>query len=222
MDADFENTDDRQPLEWKSRYGDDARKQIRYEAVYLGIMFFVLPALIAALWLECFRFGMVAEKYSTFCRYGFAWLAGTLGGTMFSIKWLYHAVARAYWNHDRRLWRFFCPHLSGGLSFAFFTLAVSGLVKTIDVSTLHKPAAIVACSFLVGYFSDSAIGKLREIAEILFGTRRESKEAKSANEKHGPTKTEIKSCLSGPGPVQQHQPAAQSESVHPGNLGTEK
>ena len=180
MDAEFENTDERKPLDWKTRYEEGARKQICGEAIYLGILLFAMPALIAALWLECFRSTILAEKYSTLCRYGYAWFAGTLGGTMFSIKWLYHAVARAYWNHDRRLWRIFCPLLSGALAFAFYTLASSGLVKTIDVASLQRPAAIVACSFLVGYFSDSAIGKLREIAEILFGTRREQKESKGS------------------------------------------
>ena len=176
MEAEFENTDDRKPLDWKTRYEPDAQKQICGEAIYLGILFFGTPLAIIALWLEALRFGIPPERYSTLCHYGYAWLAGTFGGTMFSIKWLYHAVARAYWNLDRRLWRVFCPHLSGGLAFAFFTLAVSGLVKTVDVASLQKPAAIVACSFLVGYFSDSAIGKLKEVADTLFGTRRDSGE----------------------------------------------
>lgn len=229
MDADFANTDDRAPLEWKSRYEEGARKEIRGEAFYLGAMLFILPALIVALWLDCFRFGMVAEKYSTFCRYGFAWLAGTFGGTMFSIKWLYHAVARAYWNQDRRLWRVFCPHLSGGLSFAFFTVAVSGLVKAIDVATLHKPAAIIACSFLVGYFSDTAIGKLKEIAETLFGTRRESKERITIHNKNTASasknddldsakhKDETKGSLPKTESGHHKQSAAHKDLKHPGS-----
>ena len=176
MEAEFENTDDREPLDWKTRYEPEAQKQISGEAIYLGVLFFGTPLAIIALWLECVRFSIPTERYSTLCHYGFAWLAGTFGGTMFSIKWLYHAVARAYWNRDRRLWRIFCPHLSGGLAFAFFTLAVSGLVKTVDVTSLQKPAAIVACSFLVGYFSDSAIGKLKEVADTLFGTKHDANE----------------------------------------------
>ncbi len=201
MDADFENTDEREPLDWKTRYEPDAQKQISGEAIYLGVLFFGTPVAIIALWLEGLRFGISPERYSTLCHYGYAWLAGTFGGTMFSIKWLYHAVARAYWNRDRRLWRIFCPHLSGGLAFAFFTLAVSGLVKMVDITTLQKPAAIVACSFLVGYFSDSAIGKLKEVADTLFGTHRELNER--SRKKGHETKRE-----SNAGKVEQPKPPA--------------
>ena len=185
MDSEFENTDDRKPLEWKTRYEPDAQKQIYGEAIYLGILFFGMPVTIIALWLEVLKFGIPVERYTTLCHYGYAWLAGTFGGTMFSVKWLIHSVARAYWNRDRQLWRIFCPHLSGGLAFAFFTLAVSGLVKMVDVTTLQKPAVIVACSFLVGYFSDSAIGKLKEVADTLFGTGRDSNERNSGGSDEG-------------------------------------
>lgn len=175
MESEFENTDGRKIRQWKSRYEAEARLEIRCEAAYLGVLFVLAPTLILALWLGCFHCklcGMTDEKYVTVCHYAYAWMAGTLGGTMFSVKWLYHAAARAYWNQDRRLWRIFSPHLSGALAFAFYTITVSGLLKVIDVASMQKASSIIGCSFLVGYFSDSAIGKLREISEILFGTWR--------------------------------------------------
>jgi hypothetical protein len=187
MESDIENTDGRKVCEWRSRYEPEARKEIYWEACYLGALFVLSQLLILAFWLGCFHCkvcGMTDEKYVTVCHYAYAWFAGMLGGTMFSAKWLYHAAARAFWNQDRRLWRVFSPHLSAALAFAFYTIIVSGLLKVIDVATMQKPSSIIGCSFLVGYFSDGAIGKLREVSEILFGTWRGSEARKGKKSDH--------------------------------------
>ena len=105
-------------------------------------------------------------------RYGLAWIGGTLGGTLFTIKWLYHVVARQLWNLDRRLWRLFTPHISGGLAFAVIALVSSGMMKIFNAKATHTPSVVVGMAFLVGYFSDNAVAKLTEIANTLFGTSR--------------------------------------------------
>ena len=95
-----------------------------------------------------------------------------LEATLFTIKWLYHVVARELWNLDRRLWRLFTPHISGGLAFAVIALVSSGMMKIFDAKAMHTPSVVVGMAFLVGYFSDNAVAKLTEIADTLFGTSR--------------------------------------------------
>ena len=107
-----------------------------------------------------------------------AWLAGMLGGTLFDIKWLYHTVARQLWNMDRRLWRFFTPHISAGIAFAMVAVASSGLLRLFDRQAMQSPEMVIGLAFLVGYFSDSAAAKLAEIAETLFGTSRSAEKHK--------------------------------------------
>ena len=106
-------------------------------------------------------------------------MGGTLGGTLFAIKWLYHVVARELWNMDRRLWRLFTPHISGGLAFAVTVLISSGIMRIFDAHATASHSVVVAVAFLVGYFSDSAVAKLTDIADTLFGTTR-------SKEKHPP------------------------------------
>jgi hypothetical protein len=126
------------------------------------------------LWLELPRVCITIsdQKYRPILKYGLAWLGGTLGGTLFDAKWLYHSVAKKLWHLDRRLWRLFTPHISGGLAFAVIALVSSGLFRIFDHTATNSNALVVGLSFLVGYFSDSAIAKLTEIAETLFGTTR--------------------------------------------------
>lgn len=173
-------TDGREPYDWKSKYDDPvARKEINREAIYLGALLFAMPTLMIVLWLEYPKtlLHLSDQKYQAIVKYGFAWAAGTLGGVLFDLKWLYHAVARGSWHQDRRLWRIFTPHISGGLSFFVLALVASGALRIFDSKATDSLRLVVGLGFLVGYFSDSAIAKLTEIAETLFGTIR-------AKEKH--------------------------------------
>jgi hypothetical protein len=95
-------------------------------------------------------------------------------------------VARGLWHLDRRLWRIFTPHISGGLSFFVLTLISSGALRIFDSKATNSPALVVGLGFLVGYFSDSAIAKLTEVAETLFGTTR-SKEKHKEQENAAPS-----------------------------------
>jgi hypothetical protein len=166
-------TDSRKPLDWESRYPTPAWKQISIEAVYLGLCLCISPVVLMGIF--CHRpqtfWSMFDFRTQTaLTRYGLAWFGGALGGTLFSLKWLYHVVAHGYWNRDRLLWRFFTPHISGGLAFAVTALVASGLLRIFDAAAASRNSMVVGLSFLVGYFSDSAVAKLTEIANTLFGT----------------------------------------------------
>lgn len=173
-------TDGRQRYDWKTRYNDpNARKEIRYEAIYLGVLLFGFPILMALFWLRYPEHVLHLDDqgYTALLKYVFAWASGSLGGVLFDVKWLYHSVARGLWHQDRRLWRIFTPHISGGLAFFFLALVASGGLRIFDRAATNSLALVIGLGFLVGYFSDSAVAKLTEVAETLFGTTR-------AKEKH--------------------------------------
>lgn len=167
-------TDNRDPLDWQSKYPPGARRQMWFEATYLAALLVSVPLLALMLWSEAPKdwLRLSDQKYSAVLKYGLAWLGGSLGGTLFSLKWLYHSVARQIWHVDRRLWRLFTPHISAGLAFAVVALISSGMFRIFDRSATNANSLVLGVGFLVGYFSDSAIAKLTEIAETLFGASR--------------------------------------------------
>jgi hypothetical protein len=175
-------SDGRNLWDWESRYSPVATKHILIEAVYLGCLLFITPWLLLAFYCHAPQNAWSHLGTSTqtcVSRYGMAWIGGMLGGTLFALKWLYHVVARGLWNLDRRLWRLFTPHISAGLAFAIVALVASGILRIFDAKAMHSSSVVVGLAFLVGYFSDSAIAKLTEISDTLFGTSR-------SKEKHIP------------------------------------
>jgi hypothetical protein len=176
-------TDNRKAFDWKSKYPDEAKKQIRLECAYLVVLLFLAPITLFLLWLGYPRswLALSETQYPTFAHYAYAWVGGTLGGTLFDLKWLYHSVAKGLWHLERRLWRMVIPHVSGGLAFAVVLLICSGLFKVFSVGELSRPPVVIITGFMVGYFSDSAIGKLTEVANTLFG----SGAKRYPNEHHG-------------------------------------
>jgi hypothetical protein len=175
-----DSTDGRVQFDWQTRYPDpQARREIRRESAYLGGLLVLVPALTLLFWIGYPKAVLRISDpvYEPIRKYSLAWLGGTLGGILFDLKWLYHSVARGFWNLDRRLWRVFTPHISGGLAFATVALIASGGFRVFDSRATNSHALVVGTGFLVGYFSDSAVAKLSDIAETLFGTTR-------AKEKH--------------------------------------
>ncbi|MCF7817473.1 MAG: hypothetical protein K9M54_06300 [Kiritimatiellales bacterium] len=174
-------TDGRKDLDWQSRY-PAAKKQIYGEAIYLFSVSVISVVLIfVTLAFYCNDIGIeegcsctwpVYTKYKCLFGYMSAYLAGTVGGCLYDIKWLYHSVAKGIWNVDRRLWRLLAPHMSGLVALFTAFLIASGLFKVLDEDFIELPFQIIGFSFLVGYFSDKAIAKMAEISDTLFGTHK--------------------------------------------------
>jgi hypothetical protein len=169
-------SDGRSPGDWQSRFEDPrAKKRIRLEAGFLLVVLLILNLGILLTWLRVLQrwLGITsANEVRTFSLYVIGVCSGALGGTLFSMKWLYHSVAKHIWNEDRTLWRSFTPLISGGLSFAVLAMINSQLFGIFDSRLTASIPRSAAVAFLVGFFSDNTIAKLAEIAESIFGTTR--------------------------------------------------
>jgi hypothetical protein len=163
-------SDERTPLDWKSKYPKEAQTFIRTEIIYLAFFLILSPVLVIVLYIlkdyYCMQLLTTLEPYIV------GYLGGAFGGSMFGLKWTYHVIAKQYWHLDRRAWRFSIPLISGSLSIIFISLISSSLIGIFDPGILSKTSATFAIGSLVGYFSDNAIRKLVEVADTLFGTKR--------------------------------------------------
>ncbi|WP_143086726.1 hypothetical protein [Lentzea flaviverrucosa] len=166
-------TDGRQPGQYLSRYQDKiARRSIAVESIYVAVILTAAPIGMLIVVTRSLTLGLDEAVFKTIAHYAYAWLGGMLGGCLFSVKWLYHSVAHGTWHQDRRLWRLFTPHLSAGLAFAVVLLIESGLLAVLNAAFFKDGRTVVGLAFLVGYFSDSVVAKLAELARNLFGDSR--------------------------------------------------
>lgn len=166
------NTDERGRYDWKSRWDDDAKKHICIDAVLVGL--FLVGTLVAIfLTWRGYAFARLTDgctgcSRATFNRYAYFLLGGQLGGTLFAVKYLYKVVARGYWHLDRRLWRIFTPLIAGGLGLAIGAMIDSGILGL--TTKVNAGSAYFSVGFIAGYFADSALAKMQEVADIVFGS----------------------------------------------------
>lgn len=165
------NTDGRKADEWQSRYPKEARKNIRNESIYVGGVFLFCLVGIFLTWRGSLASwaatGCIDCSASTFNQFSYLFFAGLLGGSLFGIKYLYKVVARGRWHLDRRTWRIFSPWISGGLALAIGALMDAGIFGM--ASSEAKASSYFSVGFIAGYFADSALAKMQEIANTIFG-----------------------------------------------------
>lgn len=164
------NKDGRSPYEWDTKYPPEAIKMIIQDTVYVSIIF--LSALGASF--ICAS-GVLATDWQlneSTCKYLQYAFPGLLGGITFGMKYLYRTVARGYWHRDRRVWRVLSPWIALSVSFAIGIMVEAGLFSS---STGELPTYVeakrVGIGFLSGYFADQAVGKMCDLADVLFGRR---------------------------------------------------
>lgn len=161
-------TDGRKPYEWTTRYPPEAVFHIRLEAAYLFLLFITSYLLLFAAWKGWVSYfvQLTPEESMTLKKYMYYSAAGLLGGVTFGIKYFYRVVARGYWHLDRRIWRLKSPLLAMTLAFIMGAMIdASWLTSKGSVSG----ATIVSTGFIVGYFTDQAVAKMYEIANVVFG-----------------------------------------------------
>jgi len=164
-------TDGRKKYDWRSGYPNEALTIIRTEAIILAMLLATTLLFVFLIWCgaldNLFKTCCENVNITTLKQYGYFALAGLLGGTIYSIKYLYHAVARGTWHIDRQLWRFLTPLMSLGVAFIVASLIHADLLGESNPST----AASISIGFVAGYFSDNAIAKMYEIANVFFSTK---------------------------------------------------
>ena len=102
----------------------------------------------------------------TFNKYMYYVSSGFLGGVVFGMKYLYRVIARGFWHQDRKAWRMMSPFIALAVSF------VVGVLVEASMIVAEKPSltpTIISIGFLSGYFADEAVGKMYEIASVIFG-----------------------------------------------------
>ncbi|MBK9262108.1 MAG: hypothetical protein IPM54_20175 [Polyangiaceae bacterium] len=160
-------TDNRELYDFKSRWHTDARKAQRTEGIYLAVL-----AIFGIVGFTLLHHPPFVEEFQIGKSIPLVFFSGLLGGITFDVKWWYHSIAKGIWNQDRRAWRLAVPWQAAVVAMFVHLLFKSDLLGILNPTALDKPNNVLAFGFLVGYFSDSAIAKLAEIAESLFGTAR--------------------------------------------------
>lgn len=161
-------TDGRDLFEYKSRWSEEARKAQTREGVYLGALWLLGLAGIGSLllWTSVDTTPGVATSI------GVVFCGGLLGGTTFDVKWWYHSIAKGLWHLDRRAWRVAVPWVAAIVAAFAHVLFKSQLLGFLNSAAADNVYNMLAFGFLLGYFSDSAVAKLAEVAELLFGASR--------------------------------------------------
>lgn len=164
-------TDERNQGDWKSRYTDKAvcvrqKEEAAYLLILVVISFIVLLLNHIGVFERWFCLSDVRQLI--FSKMLTCAMCGLLGGTIFDMKWFYKSIAHGFWNIDRIYWRVFSPIIS--MSFAF------GLACILSDNVIITGNGFSAASlgFLAGYFSDEAVGKMAEVAKVLFNANNKS------------------------------------------------
>lgn len=179
-------TDNKNIGEWKSRYPfQPVQVWIIFEAVYLVVL------LIGAFWLsldfKCrgylFFEKLSPEQYSEISRYVYAITGGIVGSVVFGLKWLVHAVAHGSWHEDRKLWRIILPFSSSAIALIFVVIVESRIFNVLNPEVIKDNKIVFALCCLVGLFSDRALVKLNDIANIIFGPSQKNDKDKGVKTK---------------------------------------
>lgn len=185
-------TDGRQLGEFSSRYPREAWLQIGIELAWLvSLLVFCLYQLLRAS-IEASTTGKVtlgpigslnSKDHKEILLWCALFAAGISGGASFSLKWLYHSVAKNTWNRDRIVWRLIVPLLSGVLATFLGFMIVSGLIPLLSRTAFDTFFVALGFGYFVGYFSDNAMASLHSLADRMFGTL-EGRRTRNAQEHH--------------------------------------
>lgn len=169
-------TDGRKRYQFESEYPFCIRVQIFLESFYL--LFLLYYSFCGIVWVLDsnfilypfdLTFDSLSKSLQQFITFA---IAGLIGGSMFGLKYLYHVVGRGWWHQDRRIWRLFSPWLSASLAAILgilFESGIIGLAIATKAGQTNPYVTFLGIGFITGYFADTALAKLQEIAKVIFG-----------------------------------------------------
>lgn len=160
--------DGREPFVWESRYPAQALEQIWFELGWLVLIFGASLFLIFANWKGwlTLRLCQPGDNRELLKRYIYFAAAGVLGSVTFGTKFFYHAVAKGLWYQDRRAWRYLSPVIAISVALIVGIMADNSVLSGVNV---NSGRSAIFLGFLAGYFADEAVGKMYQIANVIFG-----------------------------------------------------
>jgi hypothetical protein len=174
-----ELTDGRPAGNFATRYPRSAWFQIGLEFAYLLLVLVAVSTCLLAIGKavgakpvvpQDIAFGLRYPRDRTFLIWLSIALSGSAGGAAFSLKWLYHSVAKWTWNRDRILWRFIVPALSGVFAVFVAFMVSAEIVPFLNAKAFDSFYRALGAGFLLGYFSDNVLAALQNLAVKWFGT----------------------------------------------------
>ncbi|TAJ13097.1 hypothetical protein DMA11_10555 [Marinilabiliaceae bacterium JC017] len=154
------------------------KKQTYFEFGYLSVLFVITILLLFSIYCNWIKLPSHFNKH-----FAYSAIGAFLGGWCFDVKWFYRAVAyskeiKRYnidktdknseekggifkWEFNRFYWRLLTPFASLVVGFGTFCIVTSGLIPFIEVNCTSGKSAF-GFSFIFGYFSDLAIGKMAD------------------------------------------------------------
>ena len=146
------NTDGREPYEWKSKYPECARKEMKKEAIYIGailLLSFILLICIVGGLIDLIGslLGLESKKIVSLEGIILYFFSGLLGGTVFGLKYFYRVVSRGYWSQDRKYWRIFSPWISACIAFVVGCMVLSGYINATHTQSF---ATEICVGFITG------------------------------------------------------------------------
>ena len=167
-DTGLDDTDGRDKFDCKSKYPEDAKSEIRCETIFLFTLLFSSLIALYLVWVGYVGswLGLSGEEGLIFRKYALFATSGLIGGITFGMKYFYRVVARGYWHQDRKAWRIMSPFVSMIIALITGTLVNTNMVSGQEMTS---GASTLAIGFLAGYFADEAVGKMYEVANVIFG-----------------------------------------------------
>jgi hypothetical protein len=150
---------------WVTKYSREANWRIGLEAGYLLIVIVFCAFMLYLIY--------TAKDKTTLQYFLSAWVGGMLGGALFTVKVLYSTVKGMTWLEDMWIWRVFTPVTSGALGFAMVLIVFSGIFTFLEPKSVDSFEGSFVLGFLTGFVSDTAVKKIKELAETLFGAKKE-------------------------------------------------
>lgn len=176
-------TDGRGSGDWKSVYPYKVWAEIFIEVAYLFVVALASLATLIVLAAAISSDAKIGVGSSILAFFGpppsvalsnlVIGLSGVIGGCTFSIKWLYHAIAKAQWHQDRRVWRYTVPVISGVIAVFFGALNQGGILTLFALERFTNLLFCAGFGFVLGYFSDAAMGAMSNAAHRILGTVRD-------------------------------------------------